>query len=178
METVAAMVRAVDAAHGDCAALVRVSDNDPVEIKRVLDRGPAGVIVPSVDTAAQAERAVAACRYPPEGVRWVAGYRAAENAADIAAVDGVDALFVGPADLSASLGAFGDVESAAFRDAIDSIVAGARGAGTPVGTLATSAENVAVRETWGVDSLATGVDTSFLRESARRYRDASDAARE
>jgi len=206
METVAAMVRAIDATDADCAALVRVSDNDPVEIKRVLDLGVAGVVVPSVDTREEAEAAVEACRYPPAGVRGVAGYRAAdygasmeyverandevativqaesgtaaEHAADIAAVDGVDALFVGPADLSASLGIFGEFDAPEFETAIEDIVSGAHDADVPVGTLATSTERVEEREAWGVDFMATGVDSAFLRESAREYRDAYDAARE
>jgi len=206
IETVAAMVRAIDATDADCAALVRVSDNDPVEIKRVLDLGVAGVVVPSVDTREEAEAAVEACRYPPAGVRGVAGYRAADygasmeyvetandevltvvqaesgtaaaNADEIAAVDGVDALFVGPADLSASLGVFGEFDAPEFETAIEDIVSGAHDADVPVGTLATSTERVEEREAWGVDFMATGVDSAFLRESAREYRDAYDAARE
>jgi 2-keto-3-deoxy-L-rhamnonate aldolase RhmA len=113
--------------------LVRLSANDPVQIKRVMDAGAHGVIVPMVNSAAQAEQAVASVYYPPRGRRGVGlaraqgygsnfeGYRewlpqeavvivqvehiqAVENLAEILAVEGVDGYFVGPYDLSSSLG--------------------------------------------------------------------------
>ena len=113
--------------------LVRLSANDPVQIKRVMDAGAHGVIVPMVNSAAQAEQAVASVYYPPRGRRGVGlaraqgygsnfeGYRewlpqeavvivqvehiqAVENLAEILAVEGVDGFFVGPYDLSSSLG--------------------------------------------------------------------------
>lgn len=113
--------------------LVRLSANDPVQIKRVMDAGAHGVIVPMVNSAAQAEQAVAAVYYPPRGRRGVGlaraqgygdgfeGYRewlqreavvivqvehiqAVENLPEILAVEGVDGFMVGPYDLSGSLG--------------------------------------------------------------------------
>ena len=113
--------------------LVRLSANDPVQIKRVMDAGAHGVIVPMVNSAAQAEQAVASVYYPPRGRRGVGlaraqgyggdfeGYRewlqqkavvivqvehiqAVENLPEILAVEGVDGFFVGPYDLSSSLG--------------------------------------------------------------------------
>ncbi len=117
--------------------VVRVPWNDPVTIKRVLDLGAQNLIVPMVSTADEARAAVAATRYPPQGVRGVGsalarsarwnrvdGYLAdaaehvsltvqiettagVDNAAAIAAVEGVDAVFVGPSDLSASMGLLG-----------------------------------------------------------------------
>jgi 2-keto-3-deoxy-L-rhamnonate aldolase RhmA len=117
--------------------LVRLSVNDPVQIKRVMDAGAHGVIVPMVNTAAQAEQAVAAVSYPPRGRRGVGlaraqgygcnfeGYRqwlqqeavvivqvehiqAVENLPEILAVEGVDGFMVGPYDLSGSLGVPGE----------------------------------------------------------------------
>lgn len=113
--------------------LVRLSANDPVQIKRVMDAGAHGVIVPMVNSAAQAEQAVASVYYPPRGRRGVGlaraqGYgddfesyrqrlqqeavvivqvehiQAVENLQEILAVEGVDGFFVGPYDLSSSLG--------------------------------------------------------------------------
>jgi 2-keto-3-deoxy-L-rhamnonate aldolase RhmA len=194
----ATVLRAVEAAGTDTVPIVRVASNDPIEVKRVLDLGPAGVMVPAVETAAEAERAVDACTYRPHGRRGVAGYRAAdyganlqsyvesaseeiltivqvesaagvENVADIAAVDGVDALFIGPADLSASLGAFGEYDSEPVRSAVDRIVSAADAENRPVGTLATGRDEVAARDEWGVDFLAMGPDLAFLAESASGY---------
>jgi len=184
VETIEELVRAVDAGNdGETASVVRVPWNDPVRIKRVLDTGPTGVMVPMVETRAEAEAFVEATRYPPEGVRGMAAGRASgygtrfaeyverandevvaiaqietatgvENASDIAAVDGLDALFVGPADLGASLGAEPGDET--FEAAVERVVEAAHEAGTPVGTLAkTEVINPAVGRVlyrWCVDS--------------------------
>lgn len=201
LEALATVLRAVEAAGTDTVPIVRVASNDPTEIKRVLDLGPVGVMVPAVETVEEAERAVEACIYPPHGRRGVAGYRAADyganletymesaneeilsivqiesktgvqNAEDIAAVEGVDALFIGPADLSASLGAFGEYSSGTVRDAVDRIVAAADTTDCPVGTLATSRKEIELRDEWGVDYLAMGPDLALLAESASDYLDA------
>ena len=151
LETVENMVRAADAADGEAPTVVRVPWNDPVRIKRVLDIGVDGVMVPMVESADEARELVSATRYPPEGKRGIAAGRAADyglhfeeyvrnadgsiltvvqietetglaNVDEIAAVDGVDALFVGPADLSGSLGVFAQWESDRLADAIDDVV--------------------------------------------------------
>ncbi|QKJ20122.1 aldolase/citrate lyase family protein [Microbacterium hominis] len=143
--------------------VVRVPIGDPVTLKQVLDLGAQNVLVPMVDSAADAAAAVAAVRYPPRGrrgvgsalarsARWnrVDGYlenaddhvslfvqvetaAAVEAAAEIAAVDGVDGVFVGPSDLAASLGLLGQQTHrdvvAAVRRAFDAV----RAAGKPVG---------------------------------------------
>jgi 4-hydroxy-2-oxoheptanedioate aldolase len=133
LRTVLAQVHAIAAAGVEAA--VRVPDGDPAGIKRILDLGVRTVIVPMIETAEQTTAAVAAVRYPPEGVRGVASARAArwgrvpgyhaaasddvclvvqvESATglaaldDICAVDGVDAVFIGPMDLAASMGHVG-----------------------------------------------------------------------
>jgi 2-dehydro-3-deoxyglucarate aldolase len=130
-----------------CVPLVRLSANDPVQIKRVMDAGAHGVIVPMVNSAAQAEQAVASVHYPPRGRRGVGlaraqgygdnfeGYRewlqqgavvivqvehiqAVENLPEILAVEGVDGFLVGPYDLSASLGIPGQWEHPEMAEAM------------------------------------------------------------
>ena len=191
--TATEMLRGVAAAPGETAGLVRVAENDPARVKRVLDAGPAGVVVPMVDTPEAARAAVSACEYPPEGVRGVAAARAAdygrsfessvagadpltvvqveseaavENAGAIAAVDGIDALFVGPADLSAALGAFPDWDGPVVGDAIETVVDAGAAADTPVGTLAADPAEVPAWLDRGFDFLAVGVDAGLLAAGA------------
>jgi 2-dehydro-3-deoxyglucarate aldolase/4-hydroxy-2-oxoheptanedioate aldolase len=202
------LVRAVDAVESATAPIIRAPSGDRAAIRRLLDLGPAGIVIPQLRSATAARAAVEATNYPPEGNRGVAGGRAAEYGetlseyvysanrsiatilqvettgalADleaIVAIDGVDALFVGPADLSAQLGVFGDFEAPAFRDALDRIVTVAEGAGVPVGTLATDPAQIETRRSdWGMDFLVTGTDIGYLREGMAQYRgahaDASD----
>ena len=133
-----------------CAGLMRVPSNDAVYIKRVLDAGIQGIMVPQVGTAEEARAAVAACRYPPGGIRGAAGGtratsygadmeyygraadellvivqietpEAVENTAAIAAVDGVDVVFVGPRDLSAQIGKLNRFEDPELRALITRI---------------------------------------------------------
>lgn len=200
LETIADQARAVDAATGEAVPVARVPGNDPVAIKRTLDLGVAGVVVPSIQSREEAEAAVAACRYPPEGIRGVAAARAAqygrtfdeyvaganedvltvlqietergvENAAAVAAVDGVDALFVGPADLSADLGAIGEFDDAAFRDAVRDVLDAGESTGTPVGTLCTGPDAVRSLGAAGFDFLVAGLDTAFLLDGATAVAD-------
>jgi 2-keto-3-deoxy-L-rhamnonate aldolase RhmA len=132
------------------APLVRLSANDPVQIKRVMDAGAHGVIVPMVNSSTEAEQAVAAVCYPPKGKRGVGlsraqGYgasfeaykdwlgreavvivqiehiKAVENLASILSVDGVDGFIVGPYDLSGSLGVPGIFDHPLMRKAIEKI---------------------------------------------------------
>ncbi|MFC6954337.1 HpcH/HpaI aldolase family protein [Halorubellus litoreus] len=207
-------VRAVDAANHRAsqrnpdatatATVVRASGPDRAEIKRLLDLGPDGILVPQVESVADAREAVRGSQYPPEGVRGVAGGRAADygrtlddavetanddvatilqmettgaidDADAIAALDGLDALFVGPADLSARLGDFGAFDSDAFRASIDTVVDAASTApgSVAVGTLATSHENATPRrDDWGMDFVVAGVDVAYLRDGLAGYLDA------
>ena len=200
LETVESMVRAVEAADGGTAPLVRVAWNDHVRIKRVLDTGPAGVMAPQVETPAEAEAFVAATRYPPEGRRGLAASRASNftrdfeeyvrtaneslatvvqvesetavaNAGAIADVEGLDSLFVGPADLSAALGIFGEYDSEPFREAVETVL---DGSSAPVGTLATSPEEVDRWNEFGFDYQVVGTDMGYLARGAAasldRYR--------
>tara|TARA_Y100000746_G_scaffold232382_1_gene249041 strand:+ start:2097 stop:2906 length:810 start_codon:yes stop_codon:yes gene_type:complete len=130
--------------------LVRISSNNSEQIKRIMDAGAHGVIVPMIKTAREAERAVNAVRYPPEGERSIGlaraqGYgtkfseyfewqktgamvivqiehvEAVENLQEILSVAGVDAYIVGPYDLTGSLGIPGDFEAQEYLEAIDEI---------------------------------------------------------
>lgn len=127
--------------------LVRLSSNDPVQIKRVMDAGAHGIIVPMVNSAIEAEHAVAALRYPPKGVRGVGlaraqGYgarfehyrtwlesegiviaqiehvRGVENLDAILGVDGINGFIVGPYDLSGSLGIPGKFDHPRMKEAL------------------------------------------------------------
>ena len=130
--------------------LVRLSANDPIQIKRIMDGGAHGVIVPMVNSVSDAEQAVQAVRYPPEGKRGVGlaraqGYgssfdpykewidresvvivqvehiEAVNNLEAILSVDGVDGFIVGPYDLSGSLGIPGQFDHPAMKEAMESI---------------------------------------------------------
>ncbi|MFB6126610.1 MAG: HpcH/HpaI aldolase/citrate lyase family protein [Halolamina sp.] len=204
-ETVEHCVRAVEATDGP-EAFVRVAWHDHVRIKRALDTGVTGLMAPRVDTASAARDLVAATRYPPEGDRGVAAARASgygrdldeyydragdeltvlaqvetetglSNAGDIAAVDGVDALFVGPADLSAGLGTFGDYDAPEFDAAVEGVLADADAADTPVGTLATSPAEIERWRELGFDFLIVGTDVGYLRSGAAESLAAYDATR-
>jgi len=180
------------------AGLIRVPWNDPVYIKRVLDLGVEGVMVPSVNSAEEARAAVAACRYPPGGVRGAAypivraadyglardRYRqtgegnllilcqiesaqAVEAVPDIAAVDGVDVLFVGPYDLSGSigrLGRFDDPEVAALVRRAERAV---KDSGRWLGALPSLGRTPADMVRDGADLVIAGSDVRLLRDAAR-----------
>ena len=198
--TVANAVRAVEAADGDAVPLARPLDNDRGRIKRLLDVGVAGVMVPLVETPEGAARAVSAAKYPPDGERGVAATRASgygrrldeyvANANDdtlvivqietehglanvdaIAATDGVDALFVGPADLSANLGVFSEFDGDRFREAVDAVLDACSAADVPVGTLATSEDGVERYTAWGFDYVIAGTDIGHLQRGAARMRE-------
>lgn len=193
--------------------LVRVPIGDVVTIKQVLDLGAQNILVPMVSSAAEALAVVEAVRYPPRGrrgvgsalarsARWnrVDGYlqhadehvsltvqietsAGVEAAAEIAAVDGIDAVFVGPSDLAASLGVLGqqthpDVTAAVLRT-FDAVHA----AGKPVGV---NAFDEAVAQSYadaGADFVAVGADVALLARGSealalRWSPDADDSARQ
>jgi 2-keto-3-deoxy-L-rhamnonate aldolase RhmA len=194
LETVENMARAVDAAPGTTDTVVRVPWNDPVRIKRVIDIGVAGVMVPMIGSAEEAQQLVDALRYPPEGIRGIAGSRATgygqnmeeyvatandsiltiaqietevglENVREIAEVDGIDALFVGPADLSGALGIFAEWDSEEFQNAVDRVLAAGEAADVPVGTLTVDLEGIEATVADGFDFLIAGKDTTQMMET-------------
>ena len=174
------------------APIVRVAWNDLVRFKRVLDLGASGVMVPFVNTADEARRAVEAMRYPPEGVRGMARFtraagfgwefdeyarranaglltvvqietgQAVANAAAIAAVDGADVLFVGPTDLSTNLGVPLSWDEAEFRGALRQVVTACRNAGKAAGILLSSASQIDQAAADGFRFVALGSDGSMV----------------
>ncbi len=192
------------------APVVRAVNGDSALIKQLLDIGVQTLMVPMVETAEQAKALVRAMRYPPHGIRGVGGGLAratrwdgvpdyltnadqelclivqvesrlgVENVADIAAVDGVHAVFVGPADLSSGLGFPanpGHPEVQAYiRKAIDATVA----AGKVAGILAPFEEDAKRYRDWGCQFIAVGIDISLFRQAAlhnlARYREPQTTA--
>ena len=179
-------LRAISA-HG-CAPLVRLPGVDAAVAGYVLDAGAAGVIAPMVESVAEAEALVAACRYPPRGRRSHGPTRAAlrpgadafaaaegavvlamvetreglERCEALASVDGLDGLFVGPGDLGLSLGlgAGQDREEPEMRDAIARVLAACRRAGGRAGIHAGSTRYAARMARSGFDLVTVWVDAA------------------
>ena len=182
------------------AAVVRPPWNDAVVIKRLLDAGFHNFLIPFVETAEQARAAVAATRYPPQGVRGVSvsqrsnrygsvtGYfesindhiavivqiesrTGVDGAAEIAAVDGVDALFVGPSDLAAGFGHLGNPNHPEVQDAIARIQQAAKAAGKPTGILAPAETDSRRYLAQGLSFVAVGSDMGLLRMASQGLAD-------
>ncbi len=185
-----------------CAGLVRVQHNQQFWIGQALDVGAAGVIVPMVNSAADARDAVAACRYPPAGHRSMGPVRAelrfpttpaeadaavlclpmietAEGLAhveEIAATPGVDGLYVGPSDLRLGLGGASPDDPAyddAFAAALERIRAAAAAAGVVAGIHCPSGEVAARRFAEGFTWVSIASDLTHLEQAARAHLGAS-----
>lgn len=181
----------------DTTALVRPMWNDTVVVKRLMDLGAPGVLFPMVQTVAEAEAAVAACRYPPKGVRGVSltqrgnrfgrdkGYieevdrqtcvlvqvetiEAMGQVEEIAAVDGVDGVFFGPADIAASMGKMGQILDDALWEQILAAAAKVQAMGKPVGTLVGTPELTKRVLEAGFLFVAVGSDLGLLARAAER----------
>ena len=176
-------------------AVVRVPWNDMVNIKRVLDIGAQSLLVPYVSTADEAKSAVSSTRYPPAGVRGVAGttratrfgrikdyaksaqqqicllvqvetQQALNNIEAICTIDGVDGVFIGPADLHASLGYPGEIANPKVKPLIDDAIRRIRKAGKAPGILT---PNEADARHWlecGALFVAVGADVGILARGA------------
>ncbi|MET3794716.1 HpcH/HpaI aldolase family protein [Aquamicrobium terrae] len=180
---------------GTAAPIVRPAWNDPVLIKRLLDIGATGILVPFVQNAEEAARAVAACRYPPTGIRGITasgrasrygrinGYlekagseicvlvqietaAALEQLEAIAQVDGVDGIFIGPSDLSASLGYIGKPGHPEVQAAIRSAAERLAALGKPGGILTSSEAEARRYIEWGFRFVAVGTDLGLLARGA------------
>lgn len=192
--TVVHMARAIEA-RGKLP-VVRVADHDPATIRWMLDMGLGTVMVPMVDTAAQAVTIASAMDYPPNGARGFAAMLRA-NAynsdpsyfaearsritfiaqletptalaalEDIAAVPGVDALFVGPGDISATTGHLGDATGAPTLEAIGDAAARAGRAGVPIGTVMPRADLVRDMMAAGCGFAAVASDLGLLAAAAQ-----------
>ena len=182
---------------GGAAALVRPQSGERLRIGRALDMGAAGVVVPRLDTIEQVREAVTFFRYPPAGQRGVAlltrGARlgtvnhagvaalnqdivgivqiespsAVEAADEIAATDGVDVLFVGPADLSHSLGVPGRFAEAAYQDALKRVVAACQAHGKAPGILLYDHASFRPHLDLGFTFVGIGADVSFVNDGVK-----------
>lgn len=176
--------------------VVRCVNQDPALIKQLLDIGAQTLMVPMVESADQAAALVRATRYPPHGVRGVGGGlvratrwdgvddylskaheslclivqvespKGVESAEAIANTEGVDAVFIGPADLSVGMGHPGNPGHPEVQQAIETVIKVAKAAGKPVGILAPLEEDARRYEALGCHFIAVGIDISLLRQSA------------
>jgi len=178
------------------ATMVRTETFDRIRIGRVLDLGARAIMLPRVDTAVQCAEAVAHLRYPPEGDRGVAASNRARGWSTrtgsftdanreiaavvqiesdeavvevdaIAAVDGVDALFVGPSDLSHSLGVPGDLDSPVFTHALQRVLEAARAHDIAAGILAPTPERARAFMEQGFTLMVLSADVNMLAAAAR-----------
>ncbi len=179
------------------AAIVRVESSVRQRAHRVLDLGACGLMFPRINTADEAREAVAAMRYPPQGVRGVAfsnracafgsNFRpymeasidsllcivqietpeAVANVEAIAAVEGVDVLFIGPSDLSHSLGILGQFEDPRYREAVDRTAAAAARHAKASGILLPKPDDLEFYRQRGFTFLASGSDGVLLNNAAR-----------
>ena len=202
-ESVLAQLQA--AAPYPVSAVVRPTANDTAEIKRYLDVGAQTLIIPYVQDAGEARAAVAAVRYAPAGLRGVSGWtranrfgrvpdyarRAAEEICllvqvetaealgrieEIAAVEGVDGLFIGPADLAASMGHAGDPMHPRVVAAVEGAIGRIRAAGRPAGILTLDRAFAERCMALGTVFTAVGTDGAILSRGADALRAAFPGA--
>jgi len=166
--------------------IARVRHANPADIGRALDLGCEGVIVPNVDSAAQARQVAGAVRYPPAGYRSAGGVLAAaepfclvmaESADAVAeldatlAADGVDGIYVGPGDLSLSLGCALDPDDPVLSQALQRVWAACAAAGKPVGVHATDGATARRYREAGCTLITTAVDAAAItRDTAAQFR--------
>jgi 2-keto-3-deoxy-L-rhamnonate aldolase RhmA len=196
-ETLAAMVSVLG--DDGPTPLVRVGKVDQYLVKQALDSGSHGVLVPLVSTEAQAKAAVAFAKYPPDGVRGAAATassrygrelssylrranaetlvgvqietkEAMDHLEAIAGVDGVDLLFVGPQDLTLSLGLLDDRKNPKVRDAMRTVVEACEQHGKVPGTLVIDPEERRQAVDLGFRFISLASDVRFLLDGARFHR--------
>ena len=187
--------------------IVRIANNDPPRFKRVLDMGASGIMVPYVSSVDEARQAVASMRYPPRGIRGVAKLNrgsafgaefdeyyahahellltvvqietkeAVDDIDNIAAVDGVDVLFIGPLDLSVNLGIPQQFDHPTFKDARAKVSAAAEKAGKAAGILLMNAEQLDDTVKAGFTFVALGSDGGLVATGMRQIASAFDRYR-
>ncbi len=194
IEALTASINAAERRGAD--VIVRSSSGDPHEIGRLLDLGVTTVLVPMVESAAQAADVAAACDFAPKGTRGVSSQtragawgtdpgfllrarrdlcvivqiesaRGVAEAAEIIATPGVDAVFIGPADLAATMGHLGDPRHPDVVAAVDHTVAVARAAGMPLGTLVRGSAAAEAAFAQGFDFVGVATDTALLATALR-----------
>ena len=187
--------RVLQAAGRNCPCVVRVPANDDVWIKKALDIGASGIIAPQVNTAADAEAIVRMCKYPPDGTRGVGigrahtyglafneymarandeiavilqaeTHQALNNISEIVKVPGIDAIFIGPYDLSASLGKMGQLTDPEVVHAMGTIATACQSAGVRLGVFAAATDGIKPYLQQGYTLLAVGTDGLHMAQSA------------
>jgi len=182
------------------APIVRPSWNNPVELKRLLDGGFYNFLIPFIESADEAKRAVAATRYPPQGFRGVSvsqrsnkfgsvkdyftgindqicvmvqieSRKGVEAVAEIAKVEGIDGVFVGPSDLAAGFGHLGNANHPEVQAAMAQIIAAAKAADKPIGILAPVEADARRYMEQGVTFVAVGSDLGVFRSGTQSLRD-------
>lgn len=184
-------------AAGNCPCLIRVPAHDEVWLKKALDIGAAGVIVPQVNSAAEAEKIISFCKYPPEGKRGMGVSRASKyglelaeyigsanddtavvlqaehkdavkNIEEIVRVEGLDAILVGPFDLSASYGKPGDLSDPEVLSAIDTVTETCKKAGLTLATAVAGSTDARQYIDKGYTLVSAGVDAMHLTNSSKQ----------
>lgn len=189
---------------GKAEPVVRVPWNEPVIVKRVLDIGAQSILFPLVNTKEEAQQAVSATRYPPNGIRGVMSLarmnnygktpdyyktaheeicvivqcetlEAVNNIPEIASVEGIDAVFIGPSDLSASMGHIGNFQHPDVQAAIKRAIETSVDHNIPCGFLSGNEDDVKKALDWGCSFAAVGSDMSVLTKNAaalcQRFKD-------
>jgi 2-keto-3-deoxy-L-rhamnonate aldolase RhmA len=193
--------RASQAVAGRCFTVVRVADGTTENVKRVLDTGCDGIIAPHINSASDARRILALAKYPPLGERSVglgraqgygltfADYIASANAQtvvivqiehkdsvanvdEILRVQGIDAIFVGPYDLSGSMGILGQVSDARVLEAIEKVRGACAASKMTFGIFCSTAEQASAAIKSGAGIVAVGTDLMHMANSARTVLDA------
>ena len=188
--------RMIQAVGGRCASILRIPSCGEAEIKKALDIGADGIIAPGVNSVAMAADIVRWCKYPPQGQRGVGlgraqGYGldfaeyvgsanddiaviiqaehidAVENIDAIVQVDGIDSVFIGPYDLSASMGLMGEVDHPDVVAAIDTVFDACKRQGIAVGYFGVDAASVQAYIEKGSHFICAGVDAGFVTSGAQ-----------
>lgn len=194
IETASNQLRALKGS--DCVGMLRVPANDRIYVKRALDAGVGGIMIPNVGTAGEARDAVAACRYPPRGVRGAFGgmramdfgfdpayygriedelviaaqiesSAAIDNIAGIGAVEGIDVLFIGPRDLSATLGKLNKFDDPAVASEIARAETAIKASGRVLGSTALSGKAAKEMTGRGYGFIVGGSDAVLLGNGVR-----------
>ncbi len=194
LDNVLTMLQATNGA--DVSTVIRVPWNDKTMIKRSLDLGPDGIIVPLVNTREEAEAAVRAMKYPPWGERggglgraqcyglhmgeymetannevmlipMIEHIRAVENIDEILKVKGVDSVMVGGLDLSGSMGMLGQTGDPKVEGAVQKVLASCKKAKVPCGIITVAPEQANERIKQGFTNIIMGIDVLFLHSAAR-----------
>ena len=193
LETITSVMQVLRAT--ETLPFVRVAWNDPVLIKRAFDCGTYGVMIPMVCSKEEVEQAVRHVKIPPVGIRGIARtrslnygldvkdylakaneelmtivqvehIRAVENLEEMLSVEGFDVIFIGPGDLSISMGYPGQMDHPKVQDTINYIVETTKKAGIPLGTISGSIEDTNKRFEQGFQFICLNGDLHFMRVAA------------